>query len=86
MPKGSHAIVSVCADGGEGTVALLENAWKSVVEAVGSLDRASRRRLKDRETVGSGIPILHVMDLDQNAYYSAVNARDARFDADSSAR
>jgi acetyl-CoA C-acetyltransferase/acetyl-CoA acyltransferase len=26
MPKGSHAIVSVCADGGEGTVALLENA------------------------------------------------------------
>jgi acetyl-CoA C-acetyltransferase len=26
MPKGSRAIVSVCADGGEGTVALLENA------------------------------------------------------------
>jgi acetyl-CoA C-acetyltransferase len=26
MPKGSRAIVSVCADGGEGTVALLENS------------------------------------------------------------
>jgi acetyl-CoA C-acetyltransferase len=26
MPKGSKAIVSVCADGGEGTVALLENS------------------------------------------------------------
>jgi len=26
MPKGSHAIVSVCADGGESTVALLENS------------------------------------------------------------
>jgi hypothetical protein len=25
MPAGSRAIVSICADGGEGTVALLEN-------------------------------------------------------------
>ena len=25
MPKGSRAIVSICADGGQGTVALLEN-------------------------------------------------------------
>jgi acetyl-CoA C-acetyltransferase len=25
MPKGSRAIVSICADGGLGTVALLEN-------------------------------------------------------------
>ena len=27
MPPGSRAIVSICADGGQGTVALLERPW-----------------------------------------------------------
>ena len=27
MPVGSRAIVSICADGGQGTVALLERPW-----------------------------------------------------------
>jgi hypothetical protein len=38
--QGSRAIVSICADGGLGTVALLRNCWKSSPRACPSIRRA----------------------------------------------